>query len=145
MNVWFRWLTMLLFCNSISAAVAESFWPTTQEWGEIRTVIQSQLDAFERDDDSAAYSYTAPIVRQRFPTQEDFMKMVREKYSPVYRPREVKFLTPSIIVGQIMQGIEFMSDENQLLVAIFTMERQEDKTWKIASCDLMRSARKLAT
>lgn len=145
MNVWFRWLTVLLFCNSISAAVAESFWPTTQEWGEIRNVIQSQLDAFERDDDATAYSYTAPIVRQRFPTQEAFMKMVREKYSPVYRPREVKFLTPSIIVGQIMQGIEFMSDENQLLVAIFTMERQVDKTWKIASCDLLPSARKIAT
>ncbi len=145
MKFWFRCLAIVLFYHSISVAGANSFWPTTQEWSDIRVVIQSQLDAFERDDDMAAYSYAAPVVRQRFPTQEAFMKMVREKYAAVYRPREVKFLTPSIIGSQIMQGIEFMSEESLPMMAIFTMERQEDKTWKIASCDLMPSPRKIAT
>ncbi len=137
MNVIYRSLLTLLMLHSISAISAESFWPTAAEWTEIRSVIQSQLDAFQQDDDAAAYALAAPSVKERFPSAEVFSKMVRERYTAIYNPREVKFLTPSIVQGRIMQGIQFLSDENQLFLAVFTVEKQKDKTWKIKACELV--------
>ena len=144
MNFIFRSIVALLMLHSISAFSAERGWPNAAEWAEIRGVIQSQLDAFGRDDAVAAYEFAAPSVKQRFPTAEAFSKMVRDKYTPIYNPREVKFLTPSIVSGRILQGIQFMSDENQLLIAVFTLERQEDKSWKIKACDLLPMESKIA-
>lgn len=141
----FRAIIALLLLHSISAFAAESFWPTAQEWAEIRAVIQRQLDAFQQDDEAGAYSHAAPSVKQRFPTPEAFSKMVRDKYSPIYNPREVKFLTPSIVNARILQGIQFLSDENQLLLAVFTLEKQQDKSWKIKACDLVPIESKVAT
>ncbi len=145
MNLIYRSLITLLMLHSISAFSAESFWPTATEWAEIREVIQSQLDAFQQDDDAAAYAFAAPSVKQRFPTVEAFSKMVRDRYTPIYNPRELKFLTPSIVQGRIMQGVQFLSDENQVFLAVFTVEKQEDKSWKIKSCELMPVESKTAT
>ncbi len=145
MKIVFRWLLAVVLLHSSSVFAAESFWPTAQEWSDIRQVIQSQLDAFQRDDGEASYALAAPSVKERFPTPEAFNKMVRDNYSPIYNLREVKFLTPSIAQGRILQGIQFLSDENRLLLAVFTMERQQDKSWKIKACNLMPIESKTAT
>lgn len=145
MEIVLRWLLAVVLLHSSSVFAAESFWPTAQEWSDIRQVIQSQLDAFQRDDGEASYALAAPSVKERFPTPEAFNKMVRDNYSPIYNLREVKFLTPSIAQGRILQGIQFLSDENQLLLAVFTMERQQDKSWKIKACNLMPIESKIAT
>lgn len=140
-----RWVVAVVLLHSSSVFADESFWPTAQEWSDIRQVIQSQLDAFQRDDGEASYALAAPSVKERFPTPEAFNKMVRDNYSPIYNLREVKFLTPSIAQGRILQGIQFLSDENQLLLAVFTMERQQDKSWKVKACNLMPIESKTAT
>jgi Domain of unknown function (DUF4864) len=145
MNLFYRSIVTLLMLHSISAFSADSFWPTATEWTEIRGVIQSQLDAFQQEDDAAAYAFAAPSVKQRFPTVEVFSKMVRDRYTPIYNPRELKFLTPSIVQGRIMQGVQFLSDENQVFLAVFTVEKQEDKSWKIKACELMPVESKTAT
>ena len=44
-----------------------------------------------------------------------------------------------------MQGVQFLSDENQVFLAVFTVEKQEDKSWKIKSCELMPVESKTAT
>ena len=59
----------------------------------IRSVIESQIDAFRQDDGAAAYAFAAPAIRQLFPTVDAFMGMVRGQYQPVYRPRSVTFGT----------------------------------------------------
>ena len=145
MNVALRWVVAVVLLHSSSVFAAENSWPTAKDWSDIRQVIQTQLDAFQRDDGEASYALAAPSVKQRFPTPEAFNKMVRDNYSPIYNLREVKFLTPSIAQGRILQGIQFLSEENQLLLAVFTLERQEDKSWKIKACDLMPVESKIAT
>ena len=84
-------------------------------------------------------------MKQRFPTVEAFSKMVRDRYTPIYNPRELKFLTPSIVQGRFMQGVQFLSDENQLFLAVFTVEKQEDKSWKIKACELIPVESRTAT
>ncbi len=145
MNVALRWVVAVVLLHSSSVFAAENSWPSAKDWADIRQVIQTQLDAFQRDDGEASYALAAPSVKQRFPTPEAFNKMVRDNYSPIYNLREVKFLTPSIAQGRILQGIQFLSEENQLLLAVFTLERQTDKSWKIKACDLMPVESKIAT
>ena len=58
---------------------------------EIRTIIQNQIAAFQRNDGETAYSYASPTIRGLFPTVDRFMAMVRDGYQPVYRPRSVVF------------------------------------------------------
>lgn len=145
MNVALRWVVAVVLLHSSSVFAAESSWPSAKDWADIRQVIQTQLDAFQRDDGEASYALAAPSVKERFPTPEAFNKMVRDNYSPIYNLREVKFLTPSIAQGRILQGIQFLSEENQLLLAVFTLERQTDKSWKIKACDLMPVESKIAT
>ena len=52
----------------------------------IQTVIESQLAAFQRDDGSEAFSYASPGIRGKFRNAENFMAMVQQGYSAVYRP-----------------------------------------------------------
>ena len=144
MNVLLRWIFAAVLLHSSSVFAAGNSWPTAQDWSDIRQAIQSQLDAFQRDDGEASYALAAPSVKERFPTPEAFNRMVRDHYSPIYNLREVRFLTPSIAQGRILQGIQFLSDENQLLLAVFTVERQEDKSWKIKACNLMPIESKIA-
>ena len=54
----------------------------------IRDIIQSQVEAFRRDDGDAAFGYASPSIRGMFGSSATFMDMVRQGYQPVYRPRE---------------------------------------------------------
>src|SRR5262245_64909568 len=69
----------------------------------IHDVIQSQLDAFQRDDAAAAYSYAAPSIKQMFTTPEIFMEMVKSGYQPVYRRREVELRELSVENGALLE------------------------------------------
>jgi hypothetical protein len=40
---------------------------TDQEWEKIRGVIEQQLQAFQRDDAEAAFSYASPSIRKVVP------------------------------------------------------------------------------
>jgi len=103
----------------------------------IRGIIESQIGAFQRDDGAAAYSYAAPMIQQLFPSVDIFMEMVRTGYRPVYRPR-------SVIFGNIVetprgpeQRVFLTGPDGKNWVAIYTLERQPDGTWKISGCRLV--------
>ena len=57
----------------------------------IRDIIQSQVEAFRRDDGDAAFGFASPSIRGMFGSSEIFMDMVRQGYQPVYRPRDFDF------------------------------------------------------
>ena len=56
-----------------------------------QSVIQSQEEAFGRDDAAAAYTFAAPSIKSWYRTPETFMSMVRNGYAPVYRHRSFEF------------------------------------------------------
>jgi len=66
-------------------ALAQDVSPADQS--AIRDIIQSQVEAFRRDDGDAAFGYASPTMRGMFGSSEIFMDMVRQGYQPVYRPR----------------------------------------------------------
>jgi hypothetical protein len=107
------------------------------ESAAIHSIIQGQIDAFRQDDGAAAYGFASPTIRQIFPSVGAFMDMVRGGYQPVYRPRSLAFgpLTDSPYGPQ--QKVFLVGPDGKSWVALYTLQRQPDGTWKINGCVLL--------
>lgn len=103
---------------------------------EIRTIIERQLAAFQRDDGATAFAFASPTIRAIFGTPENFMAMVRDGYAPVYRPREVEFQDLADIDGVPTQRVLLVGPDGRVVVAHYFMQRQADGTWRINGCVL---------
>ncbi|WP_421723885.1 DUF4864 domain-containing protein [Bauldia sp.] len=106
----------------------------------IRSVIEGQIAAFQRDDGAAAYSYAAPMIQRIFPTVDAFMAMVRGGYQPVYRPQ-------SVIFGEVVdtalgpvQRVFVTGPDGRNWVAMYSLEQQPDGTWRITGCRLVEAS-----
>jgi ketosteroid isomerase-like protein len=105
---------------------------------DIKTVIESQLNAFAKDDGAQAFTFAAPIVKQFFKTPEQFMAMVKKGYQPVYRNQ-------NRIFGEVFQDglgrpamrVVLTGADGKRYEALYAMEKQADGTWKIASCTIL--------
>ncbi|MBI2735308.1 MAG: DUF4864 domain-containing protein [Rhodospirillales bacterium] len=102
----------------------------------IRDVIQSQVDAFRRDDGEGAFGYASPSIRGIFGTSEVFMDMVRQGYQPVYRPREFDFREIVTLHGQVTQKVHVVGPDGRPVTAYYPMVRLPDGTWRINGCFL---------
>ena len=104
----------------------------------IRQVIQSQLDAFQRDDAAAAYSYATPTIREKFGDAANFMQMVKSGYTPVYRPQSVAF--DKLVDTQYGpdQILRLIGPDGHAYTAHYMMQKQPDGTWMINGCYLTR-------
>lgn len=105
----------------------------------IRETVEGQLQAFRRDDASSAYGFAAPNIQQMFPTQDVFMQMVRQGYPPVYRSKSFTFEAPREIGGTIGQEVRIVDEEGGNWLALYTMEKQPDGSWKISGCRLIKA------
>jgi Domain of unknown function (DUF4864) len=103
----------------------------------IRSIIEQQLQAFQSDNSAAAFALASPDIQAQFQTPENFMKMVKTGYLPVYRPRSVVFEGISTIQGNITQSILLLSPDGTPVRAIYLMKKQPDHTWKINGCFLV--------
>ncbi|MEO8836901.1 MAG: DUF4864 domain-containing protein [Caldimonas sp.] len=126
-------LTLALFA-AVPAAAAELVGPADAQ--AVRSVVAAQLDALAADDAERAFSYAAPAIRAQFRTPERFMAMVRAGYPAVYRPATITFLQPVRVEGQLVQGVHLTDAEGALWLAIYRLERQPDKSWRISGCDV---------
>jgi hypothetical protein len=113
--------------------------PSGPDAASIQETIRNQLEAFKVDDGAAAYSYAAPNVKAIFPTVEAFMAMVKRGYQPVYRPRSYSFRNLEEASGTIMQTVEILGPDGDYWTAVYTMARQEDGSWKITGCRIVKT------
>ena len=117
---------------------------TAADRAAIRQVVQSQLEAFQRDDGAAAYAYASPMIQQKFGSPEVFMTMVRTAYEPVYRPSQVLFQEVVDLYGQPAQVVFLVGPDGEPVVAYYPMERQADGTWRIDGCILRETTDRMA-
>lgn len=75
--------------------------------GEVTQTIQSQLDAFQKDDFSKAFTYASPTIKRLFGSPDRFGAMVRNGFPMVWRPSEVQFLEFKDVGGRISQTVLF--------------------------------------
>jgi hypothetical protein len=105
----------------------------------IHQVVQSQLDAFQRDDAAAAYSYATPMIREKFGDARNFLQMVKQGYTPVYRPKSVNFDKLVDTEYGPDQILRLIGPDGHAYTAHYMMQKQPDGTWMINGCYLTRS------
>jgi len=123
-----------VWATTEAAAVAAS------DARSVRAVIQAQLAAFAADDAQRAFSYAAPKLRDMFGNADNFVAMVRAGYPVVYRPASVAFLKPERVEGGLAQGVHMTDANGVLWLALYRLERQPDKSWRISACQIVEAA-----
>ena len=107
----------------------------------IRDVIARQIDAFRQDDAETAFGFASPGIQDQFGTPGRFLDMVRRAYPAVHRPRSVEFTGLRLDNGAVVQEVELVGPDGAPELALYSMERDDAGTWRIAGCVLVRSGR----
>ena len=100
----------------------------------IQQVVQAQLNAFSKDNAELAFSLAAPEIKEMFGTADNFLQMVRTGYPAVYRPASVTFLQPEFDGKDAVQSVQLTDSQGNAWLATYKMQRQKDKSWRIAGC-----------
>ncbi len=104
--------------------------PATAE--AIKDVINSQLDAFQRDDAKAAFAHASPAIQHMFGNAENFIAMVRQGYQAVYRPRYVEFShLARVESNRFVQHVVLEGPDGVMIMAVYRMLRDRKGTWRI--------------
>jgi len=103
----------------------------------IQTVIEDQLDAFNRDDGDRAFSHASPMIQGIFQTVDVFMGMVRDGYPPVYRSAQTEFGALHMMNGEPVQEVYVTGQDGISVLAVYSMEQQEDGSWRINGCTIL--------
>jgi hypothetical protein len=129
-------LVIVLWGFMSVASPAESINATDK--AEFQRIITAQITAFRADNGLAAYDFAAPLVKNIFPTPEIFMTMVKQGYPQVYRPQSFYF-TEALIdpMGRPSQKMIVVGPDGKSYIALYSMEKQPDGTWRIAGCTLL--------
>ncbi len=131
---------VLLALPAVGAASQEPEAPAEQQ--AIRKVIQSQIEAFQRDDAEAAFALASLGIQERFGTAENFLAVVRMGYEPVYRPRHFRFLELVRADGQFVQKVIVIGPDGLAVMAVYPMVRMKDGAWRTDGCYLVPLASK---
>jgi len=105
-----------------------------EEAAKVREVIVAQLSALAMDDAEKAFETATPEVRAAIGSSNRFLAMVRHAYPMVYRPASVSFHKPEQEEGTVLQLVEIKDGEDKSWLALFALEQQPDKAWRISGC-----------
>lgn len=110
----------------------------------VRAVVQAQLAALARDDAAAAYAFAAPNVREQVKSAAQFMAMVRSSYPAIYRPASTAFLKAEAHHGQVIQRVQLTDEGGSAWLALYSLQRQKDKSWRITGCQVIPNQGRMA-
>ncbi|MFM9879636.1 MAG: DUF4864 domain-containing protein [Burkholderiaceae bacterium] len=132
----------------VAAPVAQAQSPAAElsrsDEKNIRAVVQSQLDAFAADDSKKAFSFATPGIQKVMVNAERFMALVQASYPMVYRPAAVAFLKPEQSAGEVVQRVQLTDARGTPWLALYSMEQQKDKSWRIGGCVVVPETRQSA-
>ncbi len=112
--------------------------PAAQE-APIRSTIQSQIDAFLRDDFAAAFDYASPTIQMLFGSPENFGRMVQQGYPMVHRPADVKMLDLREVGGRLWQRVLITDQQGRRHVLDYQMI-ETPEGWQINGVQLLPSS-----
>ncbi len=104
--------------------------PVKADEAAARVVIMSQIEAFEADDFTTAFTYASPTIKQIFGNPQRFGEMVRQGFPMVWRPAEVTFLSSEMRDGRRWQDVLFRDAAGAFHVLEYEMIAGPDG-WKI--------------
>ncbi|OFW97690.1 MAG: hypothetical protein A3D94_18260, partial [Alphaproteobacteria bacterium RIFCSPHIGHO2_12_FULL_66_14] len=119
-------LGLIIGLATATAAWAQQPDVSAADKAAIREVIQSQVEAFRRDDGDAAFGYASPMIQGMFGEANVFMDMVRQGYRPVYRPKVFDFREIVEMHGGIAQKVHVVGPDGRPVTAVYPMTRLPD-------------------
>jgi hypothetical protein len=102
----------------------------------IRAVIESQIAALRQGDFTKAFSFASPTVQKEVGSPQSFVEMVKSSYEQVIGPRSIVFEDLKQVMGIVTQPVLLFSQNGDLVIASYMMEKQENGDWKINGCYL---------
>lgn len=105
----------------------------------IQATVQSQFDAFARDDAVAAFALASTATRAQFGTPEKFMTVVKARYQAVYRHRVAFFTDAERVAGGVVQSVRLTDADDRVWVALYRMAQDVDGKWRILGCELLET------
>ena len=130
------WFSLALAGLAAAAFAADPVVPVPSAKA-VQLIVRAQLDAFANDDAKRAFSYAALTIQQMFGNSDNFLDMVRTTYPVVYRPKSVTFLTPKPQGKEVVQPVHMTDGQGASWLAVYRLEQQKDKSWRIAGCVLV--------
>ena len=121
-------------CAALLAGTAHAETVSAADSRAVRAVVEAQLKALADDRAEQAFSYAAPAIRQQFGDAQVFMAMVRQSYGMLIRPSALSYFRPEGGGGVITQVVQFRDAEGRLWRAVYELQRQRDKRWRISAC-----------
>lgn len=100
----------------------------------VQAVIVSQFQAFAEDDADGAFATATPGVREAIGNAWRFLALVRGTYPMVYSPASVTFMQPELAGTGALQLAQIVDNEGKSWLALFSLERQPDSSWRISGC-----------
>jgi len=125
---------LMLFVAALAARAQDV--PSAEDAIAVQAVIADQLDAFNRDDGQAAWSHAAPGIQGKFQSVEIFMEMVRSAYGPIHRSANAEFGTLHGEGDRLVQELVVTGQDGTTALAVYTLGRQPDGSWKIEGVTL---------
>lgn len=100
----------------------------------VRAVVEAQLKALAANQPAQAFSYASPAIRKQFQDATLFMEMVRRTYPMLISPASISFFRPAGGEGVIVQPVQFRDQGGKLWRAIYELQSQPDRSWRINGC-----------
>lgn len=125
---------------ALAATLAGSVWAQDVLSPEpaIESTIQSQIDAFLKDDFETAFTFASPNIRNMFRTPENFGRMVRQGYPMVWRPQDVTFGELRELGGGLYQTVILKDAAGDLHYLAYRMD-MIDGEWRISGVQLLQA------
>jgi hypothetical protein len=117
---------------ALAASAQEAMPPNDR----IEDTIQSQIDAFLRDDFETAFRFAAPGIRRMFRTPGNFGAMVKNGYPMVWRPEDVEFGALHDRADGLWQRVVVRDSDGRRHVLEYRMQRV-DNDWRIAGVRIL--------
>lgn len=96
-----------------------------------QAVIADQISAFQDGDYDRAFSHAAPTIKQIFKNTDNFIRMVRGGYQPLYDPDNYIFGRNFNLDGTIHQELIATDQKGKQWQAVYTLKQMPDGSWKI--------------
>jgi len=103
----------------------------------VRAVVEAQLKALAAEESAQAFSYASPAIKSQFHDAATFAEMVRRSYPMLIRPASISFMRPEAserAKTTITQAVQFRDREGNFWRAVYELELQPDKSWRINGC-----------
>lgn len=137
----------LLVKAGLAIALAFPWWNTAQAIDDITAadamaiheVVQSQLEALSNDDAAGAFELATPEKRMLLGSPDNFLRLIKEEYNPIYRYQRVIFSRPEVVDGDAAQMVRVTDGYSRVWVAIFWMLQDDNGNWRIDGCQLLET------